>query len=78
MNSLLNTKMFVSCIISHSQRQTTSSCSCRGQHLFKPKPGEVPKDNKFYRRLYPQIIQDIDVSFRNLHVDFCTQKRSRE
>ncbi len=34
----------------------------RGQYLFKPKPGETPKDNKFYRRLYPQIIQDIDVS----------------
>ena len=32
--------------------------------MFKPKPGEVPKDNKFYRRLYPQIIQDIDVSYK--------------
>ncbi|XP_064603796.1 F-box/WD repeat-containing protein 1A-like [Liolophura sinensis] len=31
-----------------------------GQYLFKPKQGEVPKDHKFYRALYPQIIQDID------------------
>ncbi|XP_046373825.1 F-box/WD repeat-containing protein 1A-like isoform X2 [Haliotis cracherodii] len=30
------------------------------QFLFKPKPGEPPKDHKFYRSLYPQIIQDID------------------
>ncbi|XP_060578618.1 F-box/WD repeat-containing protein 1A-like isoform X1 [Ruditapes philippinarum] len=31
-----------------------------GQYLFKPRQGEVPKDHKFYRSLYPQIIQDID------------------
>ncbi|XP_052771776.1 F-box/WD repeat-containing protein 1A-like isoform X2 [Mya arenaria] len=31
-----------------------------GVHLFKPRPGETPKDHKFYRTLYPQIIQDID------------------
>ncbi|ELT91658.1 hypothetical protein CAPTEDRAFT_148311 [Capitella teleta] len=31
-----------------------------GQYLFRPKPGEQPKDNKFYRNLYPQIISDID------------------
>lgn len=29
-------------------------------HLFRPKPGETPKDHKFYRKLYPQIIQDIE------------------
>jgi len=28
--------------------------------LFKPKPGEAPRNNKFYRELYPKIIQDID------------------
>ncbi|XP_064630078.1 F-box/WD repeat-containing protein 1A-like isoform X2 [Lineus longissimus] len=28
-------------------------------YLFRPKPGEPPKDHKFYRRLYPQIIGDI-------------------
>ncbi|XP_033757737.1 F-box/WD repeat-containing protein 1A-like isoform X1 [Pecten maximus] len=28
--------------------------------LFKPKPGESQKDHKFYRNLYPNIIQDID------------------
>ncbi|KAK3095362.1 hypothetical protein FSP39_013764 [Pinctada imbricata] len=31
-----------------------------GIYLFKPKHGEIPKDHKFYRNLYPQIIQDID------------------
>lgn len=31
-----------------------------GHFLFKPKPGEQPKDHKFYRTLYPQIIQDIE------------------
>ncbi|XP_052225874.1 beta-TrCP-like isoform X2 [Dreissena polymorpha] len=31
-----------------------------GQYLFKPRPGEPPKDHKFYRNLYPQIIKDID------------------
>ncbi|KAL3864267.1 hypothetical protein ACJMK2_005966 [Sinanodonta woodiana] len=31
-----------------------------GQYLFKPKLGEPPKDHKFYRDLYPQIIQDIE------------------
>lgn len=30
-------------------------------YLFKPRPGEQPKDHKFYRSLYPQIIQDIEV-----------------
>lgn len=30
------------------------------QFLFKPKPGEQLKDHKFYRNLYPQIIDDID------------------
>lgn len=29
-------------------------------YLFKPKPGDPLKNNKFYRELYPQIIQDID------------------
>lgn len=29
-------------------------------YLFKPKPGEPPKDHKFYRNLYPQIISDIE------------------
>ena len=37
----------------------------RGTYLFKPRPGEQPKDHKFYRSLYPQIIQDIEV--RLLH-----------
>lgn len=40
----------------------------RIQFLFKPKPGEQPKDNKFYRRLYPQIIQDIEVSDSNIMI----------
>ena len=30
--------------------------------LFRPKSGEIPKDNKYYRKLYPQIIDDINVS----------------
>ena len=47
-------------------------CCCRTQHLFKPRPGEEPKDNKFYRKLYPQIIQDIDVSFSVNPVDMIT------
>ncbi|XP_074640550.1 F-box/WD repeat-containing protein 1A-like isoform X2 [Tubulanus polymorphus] len=29
------------------------------QYLFRPKPGEPPKDHRFYRKLYPQIISDI-------------------
>ena len=43
--------------------------SFRGQYLFKPRPGETPKDHKFYRSLYPQIIQDIEVS--SFKVLFC-------
>ncbi|XP_050395427.1 F-box/WD repeat-containing protein 1A isoform X2 [Patella vulgata] len=31
-----------------------------GTTLFKPKPGEPAKDHKFYRGLYPSIIEDID------------------
>ncbi|KAJ8317015.1 hypothetical protein KUTeg_004919 [Tegillarca granosa] len=34
-------------------------------YLFKPKPGEPPKDHKFYRNLYPQIISDIEIWDRN-------------
>ncbi|CAG5130863.1 unnamed protein product [Candidula unifasciata] len=30
------------------------------QYLFKQRHGETPKDHKFYRTLYPQIIHDID------------------
>lgn len=41
----------------------------RIQFLFKPKPGEQLKDHKFYRTLYPQIIDDIDVS-----VYYCNEK----
>jgi hypothetical protein len=37
-------------------------CVFRIQFLFKPKSGEQLKDHKFYRNLYPQIIEDIDVS----------------
>jgi hypothetical protein len=37
-------------------------CVFRIQFLFKPKSGEQLKDHKFYRILYPQIIEDIDVS----------------
>lgn len=33
----------------------------RDQYLFKQRHGETPKDHKFYRLLYPQIIQDIEV-----------------
>lgn len=29
-------------------------------YLFKPRHGEQPKDHKFYRRLYPQIVSDIE------------------
>ncbi|GAB1603641.1 F-box/WD WD repeat-containing 1A-like isoform X1 [Argonauta hians] len=31
-----------------------------GQYLFRPKYCETPKDHKFYRSLYPQIIEDIE------------------
>ena len=34
----------------------------RSQYLFRPKPGGQAKENKFYRRLYPNIIQEIEVS----------------
>jgi F-box and WD-40 domain protein 1/11 len=30
-----------------------------GAYLFRPKPGERHKDHDFYRKLYPQIIKDI-------------------
>ncbi|GFS11539.1 F-box/WD repeat-containing protein 1A [Elysia marginata] len=30
------------------------------KYLFKQRHGEAPKDHKFYRSLYPQIIQDIE------------------
>jgi F-box and WD-40 domain protein 1/11 len=29
--------------------------------LFKPKPGQPMPDHSYYRRLYPQIIQSIEV-----------------
>ena len=32
------------------------------QYLFKPRPGECHPSHSFYRRLYPSIIKDIDVS----------------
>lgn len=35
------------------------------KHLFKPKLGEQPKDHKFYRVLYPKIIQDIEAIDNN-------------
>lgn len=31
------------------------------RHLFKPKMGQIVKENSFYRHLYPEIIQDIEV-----------------
>ena len=34
------------------------------QYLFKPKPGESHPSHSFYRRLYPSIIKDIDVSYK--------------
>ncbi len=34
----------------------------RGQYLFKPKPGESPPGDSFFRKLYPRIIQNIEVS----------------
>ena len=33
----------------------------RNRFLFKPKSGQIIKENSFYRRLYPEIIQDIEV-----------------
>ncbi|CAG0917686.1 unnamed protein product, partial [Notodromas monacha] len=30
-------------------------------YLFKPRPGQPMPDHSFYRRLYPQIIQSIDI-----------------
>ena len=33
----------------------------RGVYLFKGKAGDTPTDHKFYRNLYPQIIEDIEV-----------------
>lgn len=32
------------------------------RHLFKPRGGQSHPDNSFYRKLYPRIIQDIQVS----------------
>lgn len=31
-------------------------------YLFKGKAGDTPTDHKFYRNLYPQIIEDIEVN----------------
>lgn len=33
----------------------------RIKYLFKPVPGEEHPDHSFYRRLFPKIIQDIEV-----------------
>ena len=37
--------------------------------MFKGTAGEPPKDNKFYRKLYPTIIKDIEVSMSYLFAD---------
>lgn len=34
----------------------------RAVYLFKGKAGDTPTDHKFYRNLYPQIIEDIEVN----------------
>ena len=52
----------VCCVLKHGTLPSDTAYSFRGQYLFKPRPGETPKDHKFYRSLYPQIIQDIEVS----------------
>ncbi|XP_038046037.1 F-box/WD repeat-containing protein 11-like [Patiria miniata] len=31
-----------------------------GHYLFKPKPGETPQSDIYFRKLYPRIIQDIE------------------
>jgi len=35
----------------------------RGAYLFRPKPGERHREHEFYRKLYPSIIRDIQVTF---------------
>lgn len=37
-------------------------CCYRAVYLFKGKAGDTPTDHKFYRNLYPQIIEDIEVN----------------
>jgi F-box and WD-40 domain protein 1/11 len=46
-----------------------------GRHLFKPRGGQAHPENSFYRKLYPCIIQDIQVSIFYLFI-FISYARS--
>lgn len=35
----------------------------RGRYLFRPKPGGVTPSEAFFRRLYPEVIQEIEVRY---------------
>ena len=50
---------------------------CRDQYLFKQRHGEAPKDHKFYRILYPQIIQDIEVRTKINSREFSSHRSYR-
>ena len=34
----------------------------RAKYLFRPKPGETPRDDHYYHDLFPQVVKEISVS----------------
>lgn len=59
----------VKCLINLSYCTVRQCFSCfavlfyRGRYLFRPKPGGVTPSEAFFRRLYPEVIQEIEVRY---------------
>lgn len=53
--------MYITSAAFHHKYLLCKIFTFRIKYLFKPAPGEQHPDYMFYRRLFPKIIQDIEV-----------------